>query len=230
MHYNIKNNKIHSIKPMEMLSVGFTRILHAVPGAPNVDVYSDNRLIAKNIPYSEYADYFPLVAEPHKISIYVAGTKDSPVLTGTVNIATDDILTIAAIGTLSNIEFLGIPSPNMSTDTSKSMVRFAHLSPNAPAVDITLPDGTILFGDVSFKEVTPAIPILPSEVTLQVRLAGTPTVALTVPNVKLEPNKSYTVYALGLAGEEPPLEALLVEEPKLEELLSLDGIEGIDNM
>jgi hypothetical protein len=48
--------------------------------------------------------------------------------------------------------------------------------------------------------------------TLQVRLAGTPDVVLTVPNVRLDPNKAYTVYAVGFAGREPKLEALLLTD------------------
>jgi hypothetical protein len=98
----------------------------------------------------------------------------------------------------------------MPIDPNNAMIRFTHLSPNAPAVDITLPDGTILFGNVPFMHLTRYLSVPASNYTLQVRVAGTPTVVLTVPNVVLEPDTFYTVYAVGLVGETPELQALLL--------------------
>ena len=195
---------------MAMPTMGYLRVLHAVPDAPNVDVYANDKLIAKNLPYSQYTKYLTIPEGTYTISLYVAGTKDSPVLVNMLSIDKNSRLTVAAIGRLSNISLLAISDASMPADPSKAMIRFAHLSPNAPAVDITLPDGTILFNNVSFKQVAPYISVPPSTYTLQVRLAGTDTVVLTVPNVKLEGNKFYTVYAIGLVGETPALQALLV--------------------
>ncbi|MBN7774334.1 DUF4397 domain-containing protein [Clostridium aminobutyricum] len=225
-YYNTIYEKKAKAKPYILPSVGFFRFLHAVPDAPNVDIYSYARLISKNIPFGEYIGYFPLTAEPHQFSIYPTGTDDRPALTQTVTLTTDEILTLAAIGRLNNIEFLEIPESNQATDNTTAMVRFAHLAPNAPSVDITMSDGTILFGNVPFRQVTPSIPVDPSTGTLQVRLMGTPAVVLSVPNLTLEPNKSYTLYVLGLVGEAPGLEAIIVEEPPLQSLISLEGMEG----
>ena len=120
------------------------------------------------------------------------------------------ILTVAAIGTLSDIGLLAITDANEARKPGKAMIRFLHLSPNAPAVDITLPDGTVIFSNVSFKQITPYIDVAPMNYTLQVRVAGTSSVVLTVPNVNLVADKYYTVYAIGLAGGEPELKALLL--------------------
>lgn len=46
--------------------------------------------------------------------------------------------------------------------------------------------------------------------TLQVRVAGTSNVVLTVPNVNLDADNYYTVYAIGLVTGQPELQALLV--------------------
>jgi hypothetical protein len=94
-------------------------------------------------------------------------------------------------------------------DRRASYVRFVHLSPNAPAVDVTLPDGKKLFSNISFKERSNYISVAPGTYTLQVRPAGSDQVVLSVPGVRLAPGTIYTVYAVGLAGEQPPLDALL---------------------
>lgn len=201
---------MNNSKLMEKPSLGHVRILHAVPDAPNVDVYANDKLVASNLSYSNYTKYMPLPEGTYKIALYATGTTDDPVLTNMLTLNENDIFTIAATGTLNNIGLLGISDPDAPIENNKAMIRFAHLSPNAPAVDITLPDGTVLFSNIPFKQVTSYISVPPSDYTLQVRLAGTPTVVLTVPDVTLEPNKYYTAYALGLVGESPELEALLV--------------------
>lgn len=199
-------------KFMDNSSVGYVRILHAVPNAPNVDVYANDKLIAKNLKYGDYTDYMPINEDTYKISLYATGDTSSPVLTNMLSVKKDDIFTVAAGGDLENIAFVKVIDSNVPAQNGNAMVRFAHLSPNAPAVDITLPDGTVLFNNIAFKQVSAYNQAPPSNYTLETRLTGTPTVALTVPNVKLDGNTIYTIYAIGLAGESPELQALLLED------------------
>ncbi|QHI72436.1 DUF4397 domain-containing protein [Aminipila terrae] len=87
-------------KYMENSYSGYVRVLHAVPDAPNVDVYANDKLIAKNLAYGNYTDYMPLNEGTYKISLYAAGDKSSPVLTNMLSIKKDEIITVAASGTL----------------------------------------------------------------------------------------------------------------------------------
>jgi len=192
------------------LLMGYVRVIHTVPDAPNVDIYANDKLIINNLAYGNYTDYLSIPEGTYKISLYVAGTKNSPVLENMLTVNKNSILTVAAVGTLSEIGLLAIMDANESRMSDKAMIRFLHLSPNAPAVDITLPNGTVVFSNVSFKQVTPYIDVEPMNYTLQVRVAGTSNVVLTVPNVNLNADKYYTVYAIGLVGEKPELEALLL--------------------
>lgn len=196
------------------MSMSYVRIIHTVPDAPNVDIYANDRLIAQDLAYGEYTDYLTIPEGMYKISLYVAGSKNSPVLENMLVVDKNSYLTVAAAGTLSKIGFLAIADANAPKKSGKAMVRFLHLSPNAPAVDITLPDGTVIFGNVSFQYITPYADVMPMNYTLQVRVAGTPDVVLTVPNVTLAADKYYTVYAIGLVGEAPELEALLLTDGK----------------
>lgn len=210
MYYNNIFKRDNPNDRMPGRSMGSVRVLHAVPDAPNVDVYVNDEIMTRNLGFGDYTPYVSLPAAQYHIAIYPAGSKDSPVLNNSLEVRNNSATTVAAVGTLDTISLLGIPDSTMPITTGEAMVRFSHLSPNAPAVDITLPDGTVLFDDVSFKELTSYIGVPPMNYTLQVRLAGTPDVVLTVPNVRVEPNKRYTVYAIGFAGREPELEALLL--------------------
>lgn len=191
-------------------SMGYVRVIHTVPDAPNVDIYANNKLIINNLAYGSYTDYLPVPEGTYKISLYVAGTKNSPVLANMLTVNKNSILTVAAVGTLSDIGLLVITDVNETRKPGKAMIRFSHLSPNAPAVDITLPNGTVIFSNISFKHITSYIDVVPMNYTLQVRVAGSSNVVLTVPNVNLTADKYYTVYAIGLVGENPELDALLL--------------------
>ncbi len=190
--------------------MGFIRILHAVPDAPGVDVYVNDTIILDDISFGEWTDYFMAPEGTYRLTIYATGTKDSPVASNMLTLMEDDMVTVAAVGTLNNVELLAIPDANSPMISDKAMIRFLHLSPNAPAVDITLPDGTVIFSNDSFREITPYIAVNPMNYTLQVRLAGTTRVVLTVPDIVLEAGEFYTIYAIGLAGGTPEIEALLL--------------------
>ncbi len=204
----------NSMYTQRELKIGYVRIIHTVPDAPNVDIYANDNLIANNLAYGDYTDYLSIPEGTYKISLFVAGTKNSAVLSNMLKVNQNSILTVAAVGTLSDIGLLAIADANETRKPGKAMIRFLHLSPNAPAVDITLPNGTVIFSNVSFKQITPYIDVAPMNYTLQVRVAGTSNVVLTVPNINLVADKYYTVYAIGLVGNKPELEALLLLDGK----------------
>ncbi len=210
----MQNNEMyngHYTIPQRMEpKMSYVRVLHAVPDAPNVDIYTNDKLIARNLAFGDSTPYTPVSAGNYMISVYPAGTKTSPVLTNMLTVQDNTYTTVAAAGMLDTIGLLAMEDASEPMNSGKAMVRFLHLSPDAPAVDITLPDGTVIFRDVSYKEITPYLAVEPMSYTLQVRPTGTSDVVLTVPNVRLEPNQMYTAYAIGLAGGRPELEALLL--------------------
>ena len=190
---------------------GYVRVFHTVPNAPNVDIYANDNKIVENLAYGEYTDYLSVPEGTYQISLYVTGT-NTPVLSNMLMVNRNSIKTVAAVGTLNTIGFLAIPDANTPMKMGSSMLRFSHLSPNAPAVDIVLPDGTPLFRNVSFKQLTDYVAVPPGNYTVIVRLAGTTTDVLTVPNLNLGANNYYTAYAIGLVGETPSLEAMLLTD------------------
>lgn len=200
---NVKNAKVY-------FNLGYFRIFHTAPDVPSVDVYVDDKLVAENLSYGSYTAYLPMLRENYQISLYKTGTKDSPLLTRIVTIQEGEKITLALATVESGLSFLIIPDAQIIIDPSKSMLRFVHLSPNTPAVNITLPDEKVLFSNVEYRQITPYLSVEPSTYNLQVRAAATSEVLLDVPNVKVDADNYYTVYAIGLLKGEPPLQALLV--------------------
>ena len=79
-------------------------------------------------------------------------------------------------------------------------VRFVHASPDAPAVDIAVKNGPVLFTNVAFKGVGEYLPVGAGTYDLEVRLAGTSTVVLPLNGIALQAGKIYTVFARGFVG------------------------------
>lgn len=190
----------------------FVRVLHASPDAPAVDIYANDNLIMQNFAFGEYSKYLSVPAGNYNIKVYKAGTKDNPVIDTSINIAPQSRLTVAAVGNLNDIRVFPIMESFNTPTMMGSCVRFVHLSPNAPAVDITLQDGTKLFSDVQFEEATNYINLPAAAYNLQVRPAGTNQAVLTIPNLQLAPNYCYTIYAIGTVGSEPKLKTLVITD------------------
>jgi hypothetical protein len=119
---------------------------------------------------------------------------------------------VVAVGKLADIEPLVLADNNAPPAEGKAHVRFVHASPDAPAVDIAVKGGPVIFSNVAFKGVGDYTPVDASTYDLEVRLAGADTVALDLPGIKLEAGAVYTVFAMGLAGGEPALTAVLQKD------------------
>ena len=189
------------------------RVLHVSPNAPAVDIYANGNLIVKNLSYKELSQYLSIPPGNYNIKVYPSGQMTNPVINTNVSIPPNTVFNVAAIGNLPNISLYAIPEPIIAQNLGKPCVRFIHLSPNAPAVDIKLSDGTKVFNNVAYKDITNYTCVPAGTYIFKVSPAGTDNVVLTVPNVKLDPNNYYTIYAVGLVGKSPALEAILVSEP-----------------
>lgn len=187
----------------------YIRVLHAVPDAPGVDIYVNENLIARDVIYKEFTPYIPIVGGLYNIKVYPTGNKTNPVIDKSINIPPSSIFTIAATGRLADIDLTLVPEPPIQRLPNQTFVRFVHLSPEAPSVDVTLPNGTKLFSDIEYKEIPPYITIRPDRYEFQIREFGTNKLLLTVPNINLKPGKIYTVYFVGLTTGEPSLQVLI---------------------
>lgn len=192
----------------------FVRILHASPNAPAVDIYANGDLIVSNLAFSEFTQYLPVPSGNYNIKVYPTGNTTTPVINTDIYIPEGTVTNLAAVGILPDISLFQISESIIPANYGEPCVRFVHLSPNAPAVDIKLADDSIVFEDVSYKEVTNYVCVPAGTYSFKVTPTGSNDVVLTVPNVKLDKNYTYTIYAVGLAGGTPELQVLLTQEKR----------------
>lgn len=183
------------------------RVVHASPDAPAVDVLVNGSAAFRNAPFKGITDYAGLDTGTYNIQVVPAGATTPAVIEADLTLEARDY-TVVAVGRLADIEPLVLVDNNAAPASGKAHVRFVHASPDAPAVDIAVQGGPTLFSNIAFKQVGDYLPVDAGTYDLEVRLAGTDTVALTVPDLTLNDGTVYTVFAMGLAGGEPALMAV----------------------
>lgn len=187
----------------------YLRLFHASPNAPAVDVYINNKLVASRLPYMGFSAYLKIIPGKCNIKVFPANKKDNAVINTIITIPERTIITDAVIGNLPNVSLFPILEPVFSRIPNKVYVRFAHFSPNTPNVDITVTGERKIFTNVAYKEVTKYIILNAGTYILDVNISKTDKKVLHVPNINLLPNRIYTIYAIGLAGQTPPLQIVI---------------------
>jgi len=180
-------------------SPAYVMVVHASPDAPGVDLLVDNAVAGTNLTFPNNTGYVQVSAGIRNVKVNVTGTSTT-VIEATVPIAEGARYSAFATDSVANIAPLLLVDTLTTPAAGKAHVRFIHLSPNAPAVDITLTNGTVVFGNKTFKEYTSFTPLDAGTYTLEVRVAGTSTVVLTLPPLTLTAGKIYTVFARGFVG------------------------------
>ena len=183
------------------------RVLHASPDAPAVDVYLDDAIVDAlvNVPFGTISGYLDIPAGAHNVKVYATGTTTGPVIDADVTVAAGAAYTIAATNAVAAIEAQVLQdAPSPACDTAQ--VRVVHFSADAPAVDVATTGAApadAVVKAITYPNATDYLALPGGSYDLEVRLAGTTTVALALPGVAVEDCSAYSVFAVGSAAAPP---------------------------
>ena len=182
--------------PVPVEETGKVMVVHASPNAPAVDVLVDDTKVLTGVPFGTASSYLSVKAGTRTIKVNPTTTTTS-VINAPVTVVKDKNYTIFAGDVVASITPLVFTDDLTAPATGKAHIRVIHLSPDAPAVDVAVTGGAVLIPGLTFKQGTAFTPLTAGTYNLELRVAGTSTVALTIPNVALAAGKIYTVYAKG---------------------------------
>ncbi len=109
------------------------------------------------------------------------------------------------------------PTPTPTPQPEQARLRIAHLSPNAPNVDVYV-DGNVVLEDVAFGAVSGYLPVSAGDHDVEITPAGESDTAVFSGTVTLDSDIDYTVAATGELGADAdqPFEPLVLEDDNSE--------------
>ncbi len=183
-------------EPIEASGIGF---VHASPGAGPLDLIVDNgKINTKDFNYADDLGYFAAYPGTHLLGVT---QKDNQkyVATLTASFKPGSFYSVFVTDTLKRTKLFAVEDDLKAPDADKAKVRFINLSPDAAKFDLAVQGkDAVLVAGKGFKEFSDFISIDPSDsYTFQLKDNNSATVKVSLPNVKIEKGKIYTIWAKG---------------------------------
>ncbi len=201
------------------------RIVHASPGAPEVDVLLDGQPLLQGVAYGTASSYSTMTAEEHRVQIVPTGqTADAAVVDETIDAAPGQAYLVAVFGLLNEIGGDIYDVDLSEIEPGNARVRLLNFSPDAGAVDLLETGGDEWFGDVELGDASDYSDIAPGTYSADVR-GEEDRVLLTVSELPFEETRVYDVIVLGqVADDSLELQSLVTTvSPSCGEVLGLEG-------
>lgn len=205
----------------------YVRVVHASPDAPAVDVLVENETVVANASFGDATDYLELTAGTYNVTITAADDPDTVVFDDQVTFDARSATTVAATGEITenaSTSFLPVSFGDdaLAVGENESAVGVVHLSPDAPAVDVTVGEGNstvVLADNVTFRNASSYVTVPAGNYTVDIR-AATPAnngTVVTSVNVSLAGGTVYSAMAVGYldpetAPADTPFDVLLTED------------------
>lgn len=144
--------------PTEIDGMVTLRVAHLSANTPNGDVYVDGTAVLEDVPFGAVSNYLSVPAGAHQVTITAAGDADAVVFDEELTVSADTSYTAAAVGELGDMperpfEVLVLEDDTTLPEDGTAKLRLVHVSPDAPAVDVTVEStGDVLYDGVAFGE------------------------------------------------------------------------------
>lgn len=218
MHYYLKhvqymNKAMHIMRtnPQLIQAEAKVRVLHTSPDSPNVDVYIDGNRVIRDLPFKNVSTELSLRAGKHHIDIYSTGNMVDSVLNKKITVEPGKSYTLTTIDSVKKLRLLVFEN-QPTAPVNESKVRFIHLSPDTPPLDIAVKDRDVVFPKVAYKQATNYLGLTPMTVDLEAREVDSKTVLLPMPRVQFKPNESYTIVFVGSATDQREFQFISIKD------------------
>ncbi|NJN18202.1 MAG: DUF4397 domain-containing protein [Oscillochloris sp.] len=178
------------------------RVMHAIPDAPEVDIYLDGRLILQDLAYFSISRYLVVPAGEQRIQVVPAGLGvAAAVIDLTPELFAGSSHTIGAIGNRANAEALAIKRPIRQFLSDNAHVLLVHAATEAPTFDITAPGYDQPFAeDLAFGDSVELL-VPPGVYRFELVPPGADTPFYTAEAVRLEGGWGYTLVVTDYPGQ-----------------------------
>ncbi len=187
---------------VDPVPVGYVNVYHAAPDAPSLDIIVDgNRINTQPFDYTDYSGYLNFYTGSRSIKFSTTNAANALVDT-TFSVAEGKAYSLFVISTLPDLQLLAVADSANAPASGKAMLRFVHLSPDAPAITVTEQGGSTIFEDASFKDATNFIEVDAKTYSFDLKSTDTGEVLLNAKDLNIRDGGFYTIITRGFAN--PP--------------------------
>lgn len=184
-------------------------IVNASPNGANIDAAVNGSVIVTNMAYPANSGYKSVTSGTSNVTVSETGSTTT-FLNGSLNLEAGSYYTLYVTDSANKRKATVTKDDLTPPSAGKAKIRLLHLSPNAPAVDITATSGatsSASFNNRSFNDVSTNgsyaafTEIDAGPLTVTVKNAGSSTVLANIPTgISLQAGKIYTVIIKGFVG------------------------------
>jgi hypothetical protein len=174
-----------------------------------IDIYVNQILVVSKLAFGGITSYLQLIPGEYSIEVYPAGNIDQPILEQKFSISEQPCTLV--IGEEKTTPVFLLFEDDLQPAKERAKLRFLHFSANAPKMDIAIRGGNVLFSDVKYGQAR-FITLPPDTIDLELRVSGTDKQIYVIPQIQLENQKNYSLFAGGKIKGAPAFRMLVVED------------------
>jgi hypothetical protein len=195
--------------------VALIRTVYAIPAGAGVDVFADDNRIFDGLAYRTVTPYQEIAARRYSLRLRPAGMNlANPLATNSERLTAGTYYTVFALpGDGEAASLRVVTDHHVLPDAARARLRIVHASRDAGEFDVYAtgrPDA--LFDGVDFQSVTDYQAVDPYTGSLELKPDHQSGTMLSIPNVRLNAGKSYTLIVVGRVRTAPKLDTILVED------------------
>ncbi len=182
-------------EPAAEVNVGSFRVYNVSPTLSTYDVYiNDKKFNSGALPFGGGVKYATLAAGSYDIKFTTAGESQSVLTANGVTIGKNLGHSLFLVGVQPNLDKVYMVDEYPNAEMKKSYVRFVNLSEDAPALELTMND-TSLVANKTYKSYSDFMPINPGNKVFAIKDASS--TKTTLESTKLSGGHFYTIISRG---------------------------------
>ncbi|MCE4047321.1 MULTISPECIES: DUF4397 domain-containing protein [Bacillaceae] len=189
---------------------GKIRFIHASVQKPAVDIFINGVKIFKEVPFKSTTNDMTLPVGRYQIDIYETGKMVDSLCSQKILVESNIYHTITFLESANQYLKLYSYREDPFVHAAETKLRFIHLHPKLPALNIAVQKGDVVFPGLHLKASTSYLGLYPMTVYLEARDADTNRQIATLPPLTLKENKAYSALILEGSSEEAPTDILLI--------------------
>jgi len=190
-------------------SYGTIRFLNAAVGYNPFMVAVNNRTVVDTLEYAEISEYGRISSGYQTITI--SGRNGYIYISKQIRVTVGATMTIAIVNTAGGLDLVEVNDTQCYTPLGGACLRVGNLSYNAGPLTLSSYSGNIVFNNVSFREVTSYMRIIPARYEIYVSNANE---ALLSTEITARSGSQYTVYLFNWNESPTAIRTLIIEDRK----------------